>query len=228
GPARHAIPASAHHTFERAYPFGWLGVLVEAPQSAPELIYASHDEGFCLISTRSPEVQRMYLQCPPSDSPAAWSDDRIWSALHARVSASDFSLIEGKIFQKGIIQMHSRVAEPMQHGRLFLAGDAAHVVPPTGAKGLNLAVADAFLLSRALSSFYASSSRALLDAYSATALARVWRAQHFSWWMTSLLHRFENAQEFDRRRQRAELEMLAASPAAQALLAENYVGLPLP
>jgi len=227
GPARHAIPLEARRIFEREYPFGWFGVLVAASPSAPELIYASHDRGFALISTRSPEVQRMYFQCDPEESPDTWSEDRIWSELHARVSAPDFRLVEGRIFQKGVIRMRSFVAEPMRHGRLFLAGDAAHIVPPTGAKGLNLAIADAFLLSRALSAFYSAGRRDLIDAYSKMALARVWRAQHFSWWMTSMLHRFDGASDFDRRRQRAELEMMAASPAAQAILAENYVGLPL-
>ncbi len=231
GPTRHALlglaPGAAQRLFERAYPFAWFGILVSARPSAPELIYARHERGFALISTRSPAVQRMYFQCDPNDEPDAWSDDRIWNELHARASGPDFRLKEGKIFQKSVIHMHSRVAEPMQFGKLFLAGDAAHVVPPTGAKGLNLAIADAFLLARALSAFYATGRPEFLRAYSPTALARVWRAQHFSWWMTSLFHRFEEAEEFDRRRQLAELEMLVTSQAAQTMLAENYVGLPL-
>ncbi len=226
GPARHAIPAACQRIFERHYPFGWFGILAAAPPSSPELIYARHERGFALISTRSPTVQRLYFQCDPDTSPDDWSDDRIWAELHARVSGPDFRLHEGKIFQKGVIHMHSRVAEPMQYGRLFLAGDAAHIVPPTGAKGLNLAIADAFLLSRALAAFYATGHRTLLDTYSTTALHRVWRAQHFSWWMTAMLHRFNEATPFDRRRQLAELEMVATSHAAQTMLAENYVGLP--
>jgi len=227
GPARHAIPDTAHRIFERHYPFGWFGILAAAPPSSPELIYARHERGFALISTRSPTVQRLYFQCDPDTSPDDWSDDRIWAELHTRVSGPDFRLHEGKIFQKGVIHMHSRVAEPMQYRRLFLAGDAAHIVPPTGAKGLNLAIADAFLLSRALAAFYGTGRHDLLDTYSTTALHRVWRAQHFSWWMTAMLHRFNDASSFDRRRQLAELEMVATSHAAQTLLAENYVGLPL-
>jgi len=226
GLARLAIPPAAHRLYDRSYPFAWLGVLIAARPSTPELIYARHERGFALISTRTPAVQRMYFQCDIEDQPEAWSEDRIWTELHARVSGPDFRLKEGKIFQKDIIHMHSRVAEPMQYGKLFLAGDAAHILPPTGAKGLNLAVADAFLLARALAAWYAGRPEPL-RAYSATALARVWRAQHFSWWMTSMLHRFEGANSFDRRRQLAELEMVFDSPAAQVMLAENYVGLPL-
>jgi p-hydroxybenzoate 3-monooxygenase len=211
----------------RIYPFGWFGILAEAPPSAEELIYARHDRGFALISTRSPNVQRMYFQCDPNDKVDNWLDDRIWAELQARVEGQGFRLKQGEIFQKNIVPMRSFVCEPMQHGRLFLAGDAAHAVPPTGAKGLNLAVNDVFILSRALGSHYATSSSELLDGYSAVALRRVWRAQHFSWWMTSMLHRFEEASEFDNRRQRAELDLVTSSIPAATVLAQNYVGMPL-
>ena len=225
GTSRQAIPAGSSNMFERHYPFAWFAILVRSPRSAEELIYARHERGFALIATRTPEIQRLYFQCNPQDPTSAWPDGRIWAELQARVSGPDFRLAEGEIFQKDVIRMRSLVVEPMQHGRLFLAGDAAHIVPPTGAKGLNLAVADAALLARAFAAWYHGRPDALA-AYSRTALRRVWHAQHFSWWMTSMLHRFENASPFDRRRQLAELEMLDASPAAQRLLAENYVGLP--
>jgi p-hydroxybenzoate 3-monooxygenase len=225
--SRASIPMSERTDHFREYPFGWFGILVAAPPSSDELIYARHERGFALISTRSPEVQRLYFQCDPEDSVDNWSDDRIWAELHARVSAEGFKLHEGKIFQKGIIAMRSYVCEPMQYGRLFLAGDAAHVVPPTGAKGLNLAVADVHVLARALGAYYAAHASDLLEAYTATVLRRVWRAQHFSWWMTSMLHRFPDASEFDLRRQEAELQLVTGSRAGSTLLAENYVGLPL-
>lgn len=227
GPCRAAIPLSARKDYLRIYPFGWFGILVQAPPSATELIYARHDRGFALISTRSPEVQRMYFQCDPDDDVDNWSDDRIWAELQARTEGQGFRLKEGPIFQKNIVPMRSFVCEPMQHGRLFLAGDAAHVVPPTGAKGLNLAINDAFILSRALGSFYAAGSSELLGAYSAAALRRVWRVQHFSWWMTSMLHRFQDASAFDDRRQLAELDLVAGSLPAATVLAQNYVGMPL-
>ena len=170
----------------------------------------------------------MYFQCDPNDRTENWSDDRVWEELQARVSGEDgFRLKEGRIFQKNIVPMRSFVCEPMQHGRLFLAGDAAHAVPPTGAKGLNLAMADIHVLDRALGAYYAGDSAGMLDAYSETALRRVWRAQHFSWWMTSMLHRFEGASEFDERRQLAELDLVTGSVPAATALAENYVGLPL-
>jgi p-hydroxybenzoate 3-monooxygenase len=225
--SRASIPSNERTDHFREYPFGWFGVLVAAPPSADELIYARHERGFALISTRSPEVQRLYFQCDPEDLVENWSDDRIWAELHARVSADGFQLREGRIFQKGIVAMRSYVCEPMQYGRLFLAGDAAHVVPPTGAKGLNLAVADVHVLARALGAYYAAHASDLLEAYTPTVLRRVWRAQHFSWWMTSMLHRFPDATEFDLRRQLAELEMVTNSRAGSTLLAENYVGLPL-
>ena len=200
------------HDYFRVYPFGWFGILAKAPPSSDELIYAHHERGFALVSTRSPSVQRLYFQCDPNDSVDNWSDDRIWEELQtrdrrARASGSR----KAEIFQKGIIPMRSFVCEPMQHGRLFLAGDAAHIVPPTGAKGLNLAAADVRVLARALSRLLRDGSTDLLEAYSATALRRVWRAQHFSWWMTSMLHRFPDASDFDLRRQLAELDMVTSS-----------------
>ncbi len=227
GVSRPAIPAERRRDFLRIYPFGWFGILAEAPPSSHELIYARHDRGFALISTRSPDVQRMYFQCDPADSVENWSEDRIWGELQTRTEGEGFRLKEGRIFQKNIVPMRSFVCEPMQYGRLFIAGDAAHTVPPTGAKGLNLAVADVFVLSRALERFFKTGSDEGLQAYSATALKRIWRAQHFSWWMTSMLHRFEDATEFDRRRQLAELELVTSSESAARTIAENYVGLPL-
>ncbi len=213
----------------RAYiPFGWFGILVEAPPSSEELIYAHHERGFSLVSTRSADVQRLYFQCDPKDSVDNWSDDRIWAELHARLDTAEGSqLNEGRIFQKGIIGMRSFVFEPMQYGRLFLAGDAAHVVPPTGAKGLNLAAGDVKVLSRGLADFYRSGSRDLLDDYSQIALKRVWRAEHFSWWMTSMLHRFPDQDAFQNRLQLAELNNVVNSRAAATMLAENYVGMPI-
>ncbi len=227
GVARAGIPETARKDYFRTYPFAWFGILAKAPPSSDELIYTNHERGFTLVSTRSPQVQRLYFQCDPSDSVENWSGDRIWAELQARTAGGGFRLNEGEIFQKGIIPLRSFVCEPMQHGRLFLAGDAAHAVPPTGAKGLNLAVADVHVLARAIGSWYASGATDLLEAYSATALRRVWRAQHFSYWMTSMLHRFHEGGDFDHRRQLAELDLLTGSPAAQTVLAQNYVGLPL-
>ncbi len=227
GVSRHTIPQENRRDFLRIYPFGWFGILAEAPPSSDELIYARHERGFALISTRSPEVQRMYFQCDPSDSVDNWSDDRIWEELQTRTEGEGFRLKEGRIFQKNIVPMRSFVCEPMQYGKLFIAGDAAHTVPPTGAKGLNLAVADVFVLSRAIERYLKSGNDDGLQGYSAKALKRIWRAQHFSWWMTSMLHRFDDASEFDRRRQLAELELVTSSEAAARAVAENYVGLPL-
>ncbi|MDY7548275.1 4-hydroxybenzoate 3-monooxygenase [Glaciimonas sp. GNP009] len=227
GIARATIPDISRRDYQRIYPFGWFGILVESAQSSDELIYAQHDRGFALVSTRSPMVQRHYFQCDPKDEVANWSDDRIWSELHTRLENRDgWKLKEGKIFQKNIIGMRSFVSTPMQHGRLFLAGDAAHIVPPTGAKGMNLAVADVRLLSIALDEFYKKGQQDQLDTYTETALKRIWRAEHFSWWMTSLLHRFEDASPFQKELQRAELEYVISSRAASTVLAENYVGLP--
>ncbi|WP_447990744.1 4-hydroxybenzoate 3-monooxygenase [Achromobacter spanius] len=228
GVSRAAIAPQALQTVEHRYPYGWLGMLCKAPPSSDELIYALGDDGFALVSTRSLQVQRMYLQCDPRDQPEDWSDDRIWSTLRARLATRDgWQPKEGVIFDKTVIGMRSSVTEPMRHGRLFLAGDAAHVVPPTGAKGLNLAMSDVRLLSRALIRFYRQHGEDLLDAYSATALRRVWRAQRFSWWMTSLLHRAPGADAFERKLQDAELDYLTRSRAACTALAENYVGLPV-
>ncbi len=229
GVSRKAVPERiVRNDYFRVYPFAWFGILTKAPPSSDELIYAHSPRGFALVSTRSPEIQRMYFQCDPNDSVDNWPEERIWEELQARVSGEGFRLKEGPIFQKNIIPLRSFVCEPMQYGRLFLAGDAAHSVPPTGAKGLNLAAADVHVLAGALTSYYRSGSSDRLDAYSQTTLRRVWRAQHFSWWMTSMLHRFQDANEFDLRRQLAELDLVATSRAAATTLAENYVGTPLP
>jgi p-hydroxybenzoate 3-monooxygenase len=226
GVSRAAIPAAHRREHAHDYPFGWFGILVEAPRSSDELIYTRHERGFALVSTRSPEVQRLYLQCDPHDDVGDWPDARIWEELHARLATDDgWRLTEGRIFQKGVIGMRSFVVEPMQHGRLFLAGDAAHIVPPTGAKGLNLAVADVALLARALAEHVRSGRGALLDAYSETALRRVWRAQCFAWWMTAMLHRFPGDDAFQQRLQVAQLEQVTSSRAAAATLAESYVGM---
>jgi p-hydroxybenzoate 3-monooxygenase len=228
GVARPAMPETLRREFVRIYPFGWFGILVEAPPSSDELIYAHHERGFALVSTRSPVLQRMYFQCDPKDDVDNWSDDRIWAEMHARLETHDgWKPKTGKIVQKNIVGMRSFVMEPMQHGRLFIAGDAAHIVPPTGAKGLNLAAADVRVLSRGLVDFYRDGKTAALDSYSATALRRVWRAEHFSWWMTSMLHRFPEDDGFQQRLQISQLEYVCSSPAAARTLAENYVGLPL-
>lgn len=228
GVGRKAVPeGSVRKDYARIYPGGWFGILAKAPPSSDELIYAHHERGFALVSTRSPSVQRLYFQCDPNDSVDNWSDDRIWAELHARVSGNGFRLKEGQIFQKSIIPLRSFVCEPMQHGRLFLAGDAAHSVPPTGAKGLNLAAADVHVLARAIGAYYSAHSTDLLEDYTATALRRVWRAQWFSWYMTQLLHHFPDASDFDLKRQLAELRLVTSSRAAATTVAENYVGLPL-
>ncbi|TMH29885.1 MAG: 4-hydroxybenzoate 3-monooxygenase [Betaproteobacteria bacterium] len=228
GITRPSIPSRLRHEFTRVYPFGWFGILVEAPPSTDELIYAHHDRGFALVSTRSPQIQRLYLQCDPNDDVKNWPDSRIWEELHARLETVEgWRLAEGRIFQKGIIAMRSFVVEPMRYGHLFLAGDAAHIVPPTGAKGLNLAAADVRVLSKALAAFYASRDEQALKDYSASALRRVWRAEHFSWWMTSMLHRFPDETPFHHRLQLAELDYVVSSRAKAQTLAENYVGLPL-
>jgi p-hydroxybenzoate 3-monooxygenase len=227
GICRTSVPAGALTVYERIYPFGWLGILAEAAPSSEELIYAYHDRGFALHSMRSPRITRLYLQCSPDEDLALWPDDRIWTELQTRLAGdSDWQLTEGPILQKGVTGMRSFVVEPMQYRRMFLAGDAAHIVPPTGAKGLNLAVADVRVLARALEDFYASGRTDLLDQYSAGCLRRVWRVQRFSWWMTSTLHRHEG-NPFDERRQLAELDYVISSRAASQSLAENYVGLPM-
>jgi len=228
GICRPSIPAGVLTVFERLYPFAWLGILARSPPVSEELIYAHHDRGFALFSMRTPQVSRLYLQCAPDEDIDSWSDERIWSELQTRLSGDDrIQLREGAVLQKGITGMRSFVVEPMQYGRLFLAGDAAHIVPPTGAKGLNLAVADVRVLARALAEFYRSGRADLLERYSEVALRRIWKAQRFSWWMTSMLHRFEDASPFDRRRQVAELDYVTSSRAAGTALAENYVGLPM-
>jgi len=229
GVCRPSIPAGALTVFERIYPFGWLGILAEAPPSSEELIYAYHERGFALLSMRSPAISRLYIQCKPDEDISEWPDDRIWQELRARLATADgkWKLTEGPVLQKGVTGMRSFVVEPMQYGRLFLAGDAAHIVPPTGAKGLNLAAADVVVLGRAFKEFYSFNRRDLLDKYSTICLRRVWKAQRFSWWMTSMLHLFETDNAFDRRRQLAELDYLTSSRPAQQTLAENYVGLPM-
>jgi p-hydroxybenzoate 3-monooxygenase len=228
GPSRRSVPEGLRKEHARAYPFGWFGILVEGPPATEELIYCLHERGFALVSTRSPEVQRLYFQCDPNDSVENWSDDRIWEEMHARLDTEGgWTLKEGRIFQKSIVQMRSFVCEPMRHGRLFLAGDAAHIVPPTGAKGMNLAVADVRVLAEALSEFYSSGRTDGLDSYSQTCLRRVWKASRFSWWMTSMLHRFHDEDDFRYRMQLAELDYVTGSRAAATSLAENYVGLPM-
>lgn len=226
GPSRQAIPEPARKEYQKIYPFGWLGILTEAPLSWHELIYANQAGGFALLSTRSPRIQRLYLQCDPHDEITNWPDARIWDQLQARLATGGWTLTEGRIIQKGIIPLRSFVCEPMQHGRLFLAGDAAHIVPPTGAKGLNLAVADVLVLSRALELFYRSGGREGLERYSETCLRRVWKGERFSWYMTAMLHRNEQETEFEQRIHFADLDLLRTSRAAAAALAENYVGLP--
>ncbi|MGI8896122.1 MAG: 4-hydroxybenzoate 3-monooxygenase [Casimicrobiaceae bacterium] len=227
GMCRDAIPASARREYLRTYPFGWFGILAEAPPSSHELIYALHDRGFALVSTRSPTIQRLYFQCDPHDRVERWTDDRIWAEFRSRLETSDgWKPKEGAVTQKSIIAMRSFVCEPMQQGRLFLAGDAAHIVPPTGAKGLNLAIADVRVLAQALVEHYKTGSDERLHRYSATALRRVWKAQRFSWWMTSMLHQFPDNNLYQRRVQLAELDYVTSSRAAATTLAENYVGLP--
>ena len=228
GVSRAAVPAGAFTLFERAYPFAWFGILAESKPVSEELIYANHERGFALVSMRSPTITRLYVQCPATDDVADWSDDRFWTELRARMEsgAGGPEVERGPILQKSIAVLRSVVVEPMRHGRLFLAGDAAHIVPPTGAKGMNLAIADVRVLARALGAFYESGTTSLLDAYSETCLQRVWKAQRFSTWMTSVLHRFDDHGPFGRKLQLAELAYVASSHAAAQSLAENYVGLP--
>jgi p-hydroxybenzoate 3-monooxygenase len=226
GICRPSFPDGVLKVFERDYPFGWVGILTESPPPDHELIYSYTDRGFALYTMRSMSVARLYLQCDHDDDIANWSDNRIWDELHRRLGGAR-KLQEGKMLQKGITPMRSFVAEPMQYGRLFLAGDAAHIVPPTGAKGMNLAFADVVFMSRAFDAFYKSRRSDLLEIYSATCLRRVWKAQRFSWWMTQIMHRFPDETAFDHRRQLAELDYLTGSEAASTSLAEQYVGLPL-
>jgi p-hydroxybenzoate 3-monooxygenase len=226
GICRPSIPASALTIYDREYPFGWVGILSESPPPDDELIYAYHDRGFALYTMRSPTLARLYLQCPPDDDIESWPDSRIWQELHTRIGGTRL-LAEGAMLQKGITAMRSFVAEPMQYGRLFLAGDSAHIQPPTGAKGMNLALADVMVLSRSLVAFYRNGRGDLLERYSATCLRRVWKAQRFSWWMTQLFHLDPSHNAFDRKRQLAELDYVTSSEAAGRSLAENYVGLPV-
>jgi len=228
GTCRPSLPDTALTVYEREYPFAWLGILAEVAPSYDELVYTHHDRGFALLSQRGPTVSRMYLQVEPDEDIADWSDDRIWAELHRRVDTDGWTLREGPIFDKGITPMRSFVVEPMQHGRMFLAGDAAHIVPPTGAKGLNLAVADVKVLADALYGWYARGDAGGLGAYSQTCLRRVWRVQHFSWWMTTLLHRLTGQDAYEAKLQRSQLEYVTSSTAASTSLAENYVGLPMP
>ena len=212
-------------TYSREYPYGWLGILAEVAPSSEEVVYTRHARGFALLSLRSPTRSRLYIQCRPDEDLADWPDDRIWEELHARTELDGWSLREGPVLEKGVTGMRSFVAEPMQHGQLFLAGDAAHIVPPTGAKGLNLAEHDVRVLADALIEWYDRGSRAQLDAYSATCLRRVWRAEHFSWWMTSMLHKAPGGDEFDEKLQLSQLRYVTTSRPAATSLAENYVGL---
>ncbi|MDW3225326.1 MAG: 4-hydroxybenzoate 3-monooxygenase [Paracoccaceae bacterium] len=227
GVSRPTIPKSVRREYEKVYPFGWLGVLSETPPVHDEIIYASSDVGFALCSMRNRHLSRYYIQCDLSDSPEHWSDDAFWDALKRRIPEEHAdNLITGPAVEKSIAPLRSFVTEPMQWGRLFLCGDAAHIVPPTGAKGLNTAASDVHHLSQGLIEFYESGSSDGIDAYSSKALARIWKAERFSWWMTSLLHRFPDQSEFDVRMQQAEIAFLQEDQNAQAVLARNYVGLP--
>ncbi|MBB5052486.1 p-hydroxybenzoate 3-monooxygenase [Afipia massiliensis] len=227
GVSRQSVSQNALKTFERVYPFGWLGLLSETPPVSPELIYNNHERGFALCSMRSSHRSRYYLQCALDDHIDNWPDDKFWDELKRRLDPEAVDqLVTGPSIEKSIAPLRSFVAEPMRFGRLFLAGDAAHIVPPTGAKGLNLAASDVHYLSTALREFYADKSAAGIDDYSRRALSRVWKAERFSWWMTSMLHRFPGTDEFSARIQRAELNYLVESDAAKTSLSENYVGLP--
>jgi p-hydroxybenzoate 3-monooxygenase len=227
GVSRQSVPAGALRTYERLYHFGWLGILADVPPVSDELIYVNHERGFALCTMRSRTRSRLYLQCPLSEQVEDWSDERFWDELKRRLDpATAAKLVTGRSIEKSIAPLRSFVAEPMRFGRLFLAGDAAHIVPPTGAKGLNLAASDVYYLFQALQNFYATGKENELETYSSRALARVWKAERFSWWMTKLLHQFPDEGAFGQKMQEAELEYLAGSQAAQAALAENYVGLP--
>jgi p-hydroxybenzoate 3-monooxygenase len=228
GICRPSTPEGVITSYERVYPFGWLGILADAAPTLEEVTYTYTERGFALFSMRSAQITRLYLQCAPDEDLAEWPDDRIWEELRARMRTDDgWSPAVGPVLQKGVTGMRSFVIEPMQYGRLFLAGDAAHIVPPTGAKGLNLAIADVYVLARAMQAFYQTSRQDLLEQYSAKCLRRVWKVQRFSWWMTSMLHLFPGGDGFDHRRQLAELDYITSSRAAMTALAENYAGLPL-
>jgi p-hydroxybenzoate 3-monooxygenase len=225
GVCRASIPEGVLRMYEREYPFGWLGILAAVAPSCDELIYAHHERGFALHSLRSPELSRLYVQCRPDEDIAEWPDERIWQELQIRLGLYGWTLAEGEVLEKGVTGMRSFATEPMRYGRLYLAGDAAHIVPPTGAKGLNLAIADVRVLAAALAQWASGGGSALLDAYSDTCLRRVWRAEHFSWWMTSMLHRTPGDDPFERQLQLSQLRNVVTSRAAATVLAENYVGL---
>ncbi len=225
GVSRPSIPAGVLRAVERDYPFGWLGILADVAPSSEELVYAHHERGFALLSLRSPTLSRLYIQVRHDEDIAAWPDERIWAELQTRLGTPGWTLADGPILEKGVTGMRRFVAAPMQLGRLYLAGDAAHIVPPTGAKGLNLAIADVELLGEAIAGWYGGGDRAGLDGYTAACLRRVWRAEHFSWWMTSMLHRLPGDDPFDHELQLAQLRYVVSSPAAATTLAENYVGL---
>jgi p-hydroxybenzoate 3-monooxygenase len=227
GICRQSFPDGMIVEYDREYPFGWLGILAEAPPSADELIYANHKNGFALLSMRSPTISRLYLQSAPDEPLENWPDERIWEELSIRLAHEGFSLTTGKIFQKSVTAMRSYVAEPMQTGRLFLAGDAAHIVPPTGAKGLNSAIADVAILARAIEAHVLKHDDEGLEHYTTACLRRIWQIERFSWWMTSMMHKFDHHNAFDARMQTAELDYILNSSAGQVTLAENYVGLPL-
>ena len=224
GISRPSVPEGLLRFTEREYPFGWLGILADVGPSSEELVYATHERGFALLSLRSPTLSRLYVQVGHDEDVEEWPDDRIWAELQARLGTPGWELAEGPVLEKGVTGMRSVVVSPMQHGRLFLAGDAAHIVPPTGAKGLNLAIADVELLGEAIADWYAG-DRSGLEGYSRACLPRVWRAEHFSWWMTSMLHLLPGGDPFDRELQLAQLRYVVASQAAATTLAENYVGL---
>lgn len=229
GVSRQSIPDSAVASYDLQYPFSWLGILAEAPPSSEELIYSAHDRGFALHSMRSPAITRLYLQVAPDEDLANWPDDRVWQELRTRLDRdTGFELADGPILDKGITALRSHVVEPMRYNNLYLAGDSAHIVPATGAKGLNLAVADVSVLAAAIHDWYTTGRTTGLDDYSATCLDRVWRVQHFSWWMTTMLHLPPDADPFSRQLQRSQLQYLTTSTAAATSFAENYVGLPLP
>ncbi len=229
GICRASAPAGVFTAFDRIYPFGWLGILAEVPPASKELVYTNHERGFALLTMRSLSLSRLYLQCAPDEHLAEWPDARIWDELNTRC-ANDSGMVvrDGPIVHKSVTALRSFVTEPMQFGKLFLAGDAAHIVPPTGAKGMNLAIADVYVLARALADYYRNGRDEQLCRYSEICLRRVWRVQQFSWWMTYMLHRFAEDTAFEHRRQLSELEYVTGSRAASQTLAENYAGLPLP
>jgi len=228
GVSRKTIPKNLRREFERVYPFGWLGILADVPPVADELIYANGERGFALCSMRSPTRSRYYIQCPTDEKLEDWPDDAIWDELALRIGPDTAAnLTRGPSIEKSIAPLRSYVCEPMRHGNLLLAGDAAHIVPPTGAKGLNLAISDVRLLHRAFESWYGNNSADALDAYSASALARVWKAERFSWYLSTMMHQFPEHSAFERRMQRAEFDYVRSSEAASRVIAENYVGLSL-